>query len=109
MTASTSSGGCARKFAVNVMQNTSVASRIELKGWRVWRDTSGTGITLDEARDSVGKVKILIQDTDMDKFDWDLTARDQRDFDIKVMTLLWFKDRVTPQDPKRVQLDLQQA
>ena len=32
---------------------------------------------MDEAKDLVGKVKILIQDTDMDKFDWDVTAHNQ--------------------------------
>ena len=61
----------------------------------MWRNIRGTGITLDEARDLVGKVKILIQDTDMDKFDCDLTARDHRNFDVKMMTFLWFKDGVT--------------
>ena len=30
-------------------------------------------------------------------------------FDIKIVTFLWFMDGVTPQDRKRVQLDLQQA
>ena len=96
-------------FAAHVMQNTNVASRIELKCKVVWRSTRGTGITMDEARDLVTQVQILIPETDMDKFDCDLTARGQRNFDIKKMTFLWFKDGVTPQDLKRVQLDLQQA
>ena len=74
----------------------------------MWRNIRVTGLT-DEARDLVGKVKFLIQDTDMDKFDWDLTPRDQGNFDFKMMTFLWFKDGITPQDRKRVQLDLQQA
>ena len=75
--ASTGSGGSARNFATHVMHNTFVASRIDLKGWGVWRNIRGTGITMDEARDLVSKVKILILETDKDKFDWDLTARGQ--------------------------------
>ena len=49
------------------MQNTFVASRVELKGWREWRNTE---VTMDEAKEFVGKVKILIPDTDMNEFDW---------------------------------------
>ena len=48
------------------MQNTFVASRIELKGWGCWRNSRGTGITLHEAK----------QD-DLNMFDWDMTDRDQ--------------------------------
>ena len=59
---------------------------------------------MDEARDLVGKVKILNLETDKNKFDWDL-----ENFDIKMVTFLWFMVGVTPQDRKRVQLDLQQA
>ena len=87
----TGSGGGARNSAASVMQHTFVASRIELKGWGVWKDVRGSGITLDEGRELVVMVKILIQNTDMDKFDWDLTARNQRVSDIKIMTFLWFK------------------
>ena len=42
----------------------------------VFRGT-GTGITMDEARDSVSKDKILILETDKNKFDWDSTAHSQ--------------------------------
>ena len=64
---------------------------------------------MDEAKELVGKVKTLIQDTDIGKFDWDLTDSDQGNFDTKMMAFLWFKDGVTPQVRKRAQLDLQQS
>ena len=92
-----------------MMQGAFVASRIELKGWEVWRNIRGTGITVDEARDSVSKVKIMTPDADVNKFNWDLTEQDQGNFDVKMMTFLWFNDEVTPHDRKRVQLDLQQT
>ena len=56
-----------------------------------------------EARDFVAKVEILNPETDKKQVRLGLG-----NFDIK-MTFLWFKDGVTPQDRKRVQLDLQQA
>ena len=45
----------------------------------------------------------------MDKFDWDLTARDQGNFDINMLAFLWFKDGVTPMVRKSVQLDPKHA
>ena len=48
---------------------------------------------MDEARDLVGKVKILNLETDKNKFDWDSTAHSQGNFDIKMVTFLWFMDR----------------
>ena len=92
-TVATGSGGSTGNFVAHVMQGAFVAShRIERLG----------GL---EARDLVSKVEIMIPETDMDKFKWDLTARDQGHFDIKMMTLLWFNDGVTPQDRDRFQLD----
>ena len=62
------------------------------------RNVHGTGIT-----------KPGTWSADLNKFIWDLTDRDQGNFDIKMMTFLWFNDGVTSHDRKRVQLDIQQT
>ena len=64
---------------------------------------------MDGARNLVSKIKAMIPDADLNKFNWELTDRDQGNFDIKMMTFLWFNEGVTPHEPKRVQLDIQQA
>ena len=50
VTASTGSGGSTGNFAAHVVQNTFVASRVELKGWGSWRNIRVIGTTLDEAK-----------------------------------------------------------
>ena len=57
---------------------------------------------MDEARNLVSKIKATISDAE-------LTDRDQGNFDIKMMTFLWFNEGVTPRERKRVELDIQQA
>ena len=64
-------------FAARVMQNTFVASRIELKGWGCWRNIRGTGITLEEAKQLVSMAKARFKQDNLNVFDWDLTDRDQ--------------------------------
>ena len=41
---------------------------------------------------------------DLYKFDWERTDKDQGNFDIKMMTFLWFDQKVAPYQRKRVQL-----
>ena len=74
------------------MQNTFVASRIELKAWGCWRHIPGTGITLKEAKQLISDTKARIKPDDLNMFDWDFTDRDQRNLDIKMMVFLWFKE-----------------
>ena len=51
----------------------------------------------------------MIPDADLNKFNFELTDRDQGSFDIKMMTFLWFNESVTPHERKGVQLDTQRA
>ena len=104
---SSGSGGSAGNFAVRLALNTFVASRIELQGWGCWRNIRGTCITLAEAQELVSVTKARIKQDDLNVFDWDLTDRDQGNFDTEMMVFLWFKEGVTPVVRKRVQLDLQ--
>ena len=46
---------------------------------------------MDEANALVSKVKSLIKEIDMDKFDWGWTVRNQGNFDIKMMTSCGFR------------------
>ena len=64
---------------------------------------------MDEAKKLISTVKTRIGEADLDKFDWEMTDRNQGHFDIKMMTFLWFNERVTPLDRTRIQLDLQQV
>ena len=89
-----------------LVQNTFVASRIELS---CWRNIRATGITLDEAKQLISETKTRIKPDDLKVFVWDLAARDQGNIDIKMMVFLWFKEVVTSMVRNRVQLDLQQA
>ena len=52
--------------------------------------------------------KVRLKQDDLNVFDWDLTDRDQGNFDTKMMAFVWFKEEVTPKGRKRVHLDLQQ-
>ena len=51
-------------FPSRVMQNTFVASRVELKGCGCWRNIRGIGITLEEA-------KARLKQDGLNVFDWD--------------------------------------
>ena len=84
----TGSGGSTENFAVRVVQNTFVASRIELKMWVCWRNIRGSGVTLDETKQLISDTKTRIEPRDLDVLDWDLTDRDQGNFDIKMMVFL---------------------
>ena len=89
------------------MQNTFVASRVELKGWVAWRNILGTKITLSEAKQLISDARMKLDD--LNKFDWERTDLGKGNFDIKMMTLLWLDEKVAPCERERVQLDLQQA
>ena len=84
-------------------------TRIELKGWGVWRRIRETGITVDQARGLVGQVKALTPVKHNEKFDWEMTAKDQGYFDLKMMVFLWFKERVTLRDRRIAQTAIYQA
>ena len=92
---STCGGGSVGNFASRTMQNTFVASRIELKGWGCWKNIRGTGITLDEAKQLVSTVKARLKQDDLNILDWDVTDRDQGNFDTKMMAFMWFNEEVT--------------
>ena len=96
-----SAGNCASR----TMQNTFVASRIEMKGWGCWRNISGTGMTLEQL---ISMAKARLKQDDLNVFDWDLTDRDQGNLDTKMMAFMWFKKGDTPMVRKRVQFDFQQ-
>ena len=107
--ASSGSGGSACNFAAPVMSGVFAPTRVELKGWGVWRNIRGTGITVDEARTLVGEIKTRTSEADLGKFNWDLTDRDQGNFEFTMMEFLWFKGDVNSRRRERVQLDIQQA
>ena len=81
-------------------------SRIEPKGWGVWSRIRETGLTDEKAKEQVGQVKSLTPAAHHDKFDWELTDKDQGNFDLKMMVFPWFKNEVTPKDRKMAQLDV---
>ena len=84
-------------------------TRIELKGWSVWRRIREAGITVDQARGLVGQVKSLTPFNHHEKFDWEMTDKDQGYFDLKMIVFLWFKDGVTLRDRRMAQMDIYQA
>ena len=84
-------------------------TRIELKGWGVWRKIRETGITVDQGRGLVGQVKALTPVNHHEKFDWEMTDKDQGYFDLKMMVFLWFKDGVTLRDRRMALMDTHQA
>ena len=71
--ASTGRSGSAGNFAARVVQNTPVASHVELKGWEAWWGVHGTGTTLSEAKQLISDTKTRIKPDDMKKFDWELS------------------------------------
>ena len=68
---STGSGGSTGNFVVRVTQNTFVASRIELKGWRCWSTIRGTSITQDGAEELIIVTKARNKQDDLNVFDGD--------------------------------------
>ena len=84
------------------VQNSFVASRIELKGWDCCRNIRGTGIALDEAKQLISDTNARIKPDDLNMFDWDMTDRDQWIFDTKMMVFLWFKEEVAPMVRQKV-------
>ena len=57
-------------------------TRIELKGWRVWRKIRETGITVDQAKGLVSQVKAITPANHYEKFDWEMIDKDQGFFDL---------------------------
>ena len=92
-TVATSSGSGCGHVGVGIPGGPAVwlPSRIELKGWRVWSRIRETSLTVDKAMELVGQVKSLTPANNHDKFDWELTDKDQGNFDLKMMVFLWFK------------------
>ena len=88
--ASSGSGGSISNFAAHVMPNSFIPTRVELKGWEVWRNIRGTGITMDRDRNLASK------------FNWELTDLDQGNLDMKMMIFLCFNECVTPHERKRI-------
>ena len=92
--ASTASGGSTSNFAAPVMPH---LYRIERLG-EVWRNIRDTVITMEEAKGLVSQIKAMIPTADLNKFNWELTDRDQGNSDVKMMTFLWFNENVTPHE-----------
>ena len=72
---STGSGGSVGHFASRTVQNTFVASRIELKGWGSWKNVRETGITLGDARELTSITKARLRQDNA--FGGEMTDRDQ--------------------------------
>ena len=53
---------------------------------------------MEEAKGLVSQIKAMIPNADLNKFNWDLTDRDQGNSDVKMMTFLWFNENVTPHE-----------
>ena len=69
-------------------------TREELKGWGVWRNIRGPGITMGEARILVSGTKFLITEADLNKFLWELTDRDQGSAEFEMTAFLRFNEDV---------------
>ena len=104
-----SRGGSTSNFAAHVMQNTFLATRVELKCWGCGGTSVERGSRWMRLRAWSVKIKTMIPNADLNNFNWELTDRDQGNFDIKIMVFLWFNESVTPHERKRVQLDIQRA
>ena len=89
---STGSAGSTGNFAARVVQNTFVASQVEVKGWGCRRNIRGPGITLDEAEQLISGTKTRIKPDDLNTFDWGLAVRDRGNFDIKMIFFMRFKE-----------------
>ena len=108
-TSSSGSGGSHTGLLAPGAPSEWVPTRIELKGWGVWRKIRETGITMDEAKDLVDRMKALTSSIHHDKFDWDMIAKNQGFFEIKWQSFLWFKEDVTLRDRRLAQMDIGQA
>ena len=86
-TVATSSGSGGSLVGVGILGGQAVwlPSRIEFKGWRVWSRIRETGLTVEKAKELVGQVKSLNPANHHDEFDWELTDKDQENFDLKMM------------------------
>ena len=65
-----------------------------LRKWRVWKKIPGTRNTEADAKASRAQIKATIPEADVGEFNWHLIDRDQRNFELKMMVLLCFKDDV---------------
>ena len=68
-----------------------------------------TSLLLVRPKELVGQVTSLIPANLHDKFDWELTDKDQGKFDLKMMVFLWFLSEVTTRDRKLAQWDISQS
>ena len=53
-------------------------------------------------------VKTRLKQDDLNMFDWDMTDRDQGNFDTKMVVFLHFKEEVTPMVSEKALNDMQQ-
>ena len=90
-TVATSSGSGGSHVGCGIPGGPSVwlPSRIELRRWRVWSRIRETGLTVDKVKELVGQVKSLTPAVHHDKFDWEMTDKDQVNFDLKMMVFRW--------------------
>ena len=75
----------------------------------MWSKIRETGLTVDKAKELVVQVKLVSSAKRHEKFDWELTDKDQGNFDLKLMVLLWYNSEVTPKDRKMDQLEISQS
>ena len=57
----------------------------------------------------VDKVKALTSSIHHEKFDWEMIAKGQGFFELKMAVFLWFKEGVTLRDRRLAQMDIGQA
>ena len=91
-TVATSSGSGGGNVGVGIPGGPAVwlPSRIEFQGWGVWSRIRETGLTVEKVKELVGQFKSITPADHHDKFDWELTEKDQENFDLKMMVFLWF-------------------
>ena len=75
----------------------------------MWSRIRETCLTVDKAKELGVQVKSLTPGNHHDKFDCELSDKDQVNFDLKMMVFLWIKSEVTPRDRKMAQLDISQS
>ena len=93
---SSGSGGSHVGAGIPVAPSVWLPSRIELKGWGVWSRIRETGLPIDKVKELVGQVKSLTPVTHHDKFDLEMTDKEQGNCDLKMMVFLWLKMRSLP-------------
>ena len=93
--------------ASRMVAYTFVASRVELKRMKRWRNIRGAGITIEEAKQLVCMTNSRLKREELNLFDWERTDSDQGIFDTKMIVFLWFKEGVTPIIRKKVLNDIQ--